>query len=291
MPAFLCARAATASSPLPAAAAVPAVAPSEGTAVTALEMRSAKDLSSLLHSSRMHAAKSARVRLFALACASLPGDDDGYDDSGGAVATRMLHIFFGSAASMVTTLFTTPRVFMMLTREAADDARIHSQPTLVASAAATAAAAASAGELPPVTIAWGAVAEAVDAAGLPAYLADLVIAHAERVSTKVTVANVDDPRAMETEEVFSLLSTAWARTRAVRRKMLHEHFDAYDPDADGLLTVAQFWGCLQALLRPLIAAGGEHEQAAEPWVERGEAELLYVQVRSLTRSPRIATPP
>ena len=92
------------------------------------------------------------------------------------------------------------------------------------------------------------------------------------------MADVEDARALEAEEALSILSAAWDKLHRVRAAMLGELFDSFDRDDDGRLSVAEFWGGLQQVLRGMKAAGGEHEALAEPWMERGEAELLYQQV-------------
>jgi len=226
------------------------------------------ELSSLLFSARLQASSSQVISLFASSAGILPGADAD-ETGGGRPVLGMLRAMYGGPPSMIQQLLPRPRVFVMMTREAADMARVNTPPAPTTEVA---------GEAPAMTVAWGSVHEAIRAAELPPHLEESAIAHAERQASMVDIPGVDDRRALDAEALLALVQAAWGKHRWQRANMLAERFDAHDVDGNGELGVAEFWGCINHLLTAMVRAGGENEATAEPWLETGESELLYNMV-------------
>ena len=132
---------------------------------------------------------------------------------------------------------------------------------------------------PPPVVSWGSVEEAIANSDLPPHLRSAVRHQATRQSLSYdTLTHIDEPKGVDSDELIEILLDAWRTQRRQRSEMLRERFDASDADADGVLTLPEFWSCLQSLLQSMLAAGGASEAAAEPWRERGQAELLYNQI-------------
>ena len=216
-------------------------------------------LSSLLHSAQRAAASgSQRARLFAHAARVLSAPEDG--DWGGPIQ-RMLGALYGDA-DLVRQWLVVNKVAVLLTRDAADAARVYAASTEVG------------------RVCWGSVHEAVAACRFPAHLEAAALAKAGASALRVTdLAELDDdPRGLDAEDVIDLCLGAWQARSRHRVLMLRARFDECDADADGKLTVPEFWTCLRGLLKDAVAAGGAEGEAAEPLLERGEAEALYNQI-------------
>lgn len=245
-------------------------------------------LSNILHSIRVHAVDSQRANLFALAASLQPPYD-----AGGATPPILsaLATAYGGVECLRRWL-PSPEVYVMLTREAADEMRVHA-PLLPSRPAdgpgaprAPADAAEDDDEAPtPCVISWGSVEETLGACGLPLHLEHSALAQAERVAVALDEARnpgADGQRALEMETLLSIVAAAWRTLHRQRVAMLGELFDVADTDDDGILTVPQLWGALQRILRGMVQLGGDAESEAEPWLARGESELLYQQMVSET---------
>lgn len=231
---------------------------------------------------------------------------------------RPLQLLIGvyGAPIMMKRLMAMDNVVVMLTRETADAARVNADPaTLVAypppppaksesawedddpwaeeDQAALAAAPAAEGDgggvdaadggkpppPPPPVVSWGCVDEAIEMSALPPHLEHVTLQEARRQCLSYdTLTHLDDPRGIDSDELIEILLRAWRTLRRQQAEMLRERFDAADADADGILTLPEFWSCLQSLLKAMVREGGAAEAAAEPWLERGQAELLYNQI-------------
>ena len=245
-----------------------------------------------------------RVALFAHAASFMNTGDD----AGDAAVQRLLVGVYGPP-NMMRKLMALTKVVVMITRESADTARINADPkTLVAYPPKPNVAPAAADDWdldedddenggtgenggekapplqsrplePPPVVSWGCVRDALEMSELPPHLQQAALAQAERqCAFHEGLTHVDDPRGIDSDELLEIILSAWKTLRRQQAEVLRERFYAADGDKDGFLTVPEFWACLQSLLKTMVFSGGAAEAAAEPWLARGEAELLYNQV-------------
>ena len=158
----------------------------------------------------------------------------------------------------------------MLTREAADGVRVATLPTSPGTAGSSASP----------FISWSSVDQVIEASELPSHLAQAALEAASSQKEPVLVKGVDPDSAfgLREEVLLAIVCQGWEALRGQRMTMLRDCFAAADADEDGVLTVPEFWACLQAVLRSMCDAGGEAAATAERWLDRGAAEQLYNQV-------------
>ena len=193
------------------------------------------ELSSFLFSASSAASSSPKIRLFCAAAACLDARDG---PPGGIPLRKLLQAMYGGNHATVEIFLPLPRVFVMLVREAADQARINEPPEHINSQADRVAEAAANGEPPPVTVAWGSAFEALKACALPKHIESLAVAYVEKIATKLELEGVDDPRALEVDEVLNVIDKAWKKLKKQHSMMLGEKFDEYDEDGDGIVSVS-----------------------------------------------------
>jgi len=229
------------------------------------------ELSSLLQSTVAHAATSWRVHLFARAVGLAPPLAEGPPATIGATdrpACAVIRAVYGGPEA-IGALFGRHSI-IMLTREAADGARVATLPTSPGTAASSASP----------FISWSSVDDVIEASELPPHLAQAALEAASSQKEPVLLKGLDADAAfgLREEALLAVVCHGWEALRGQRMTMLRDCFAAADADEDGALTVPEFWACLQAVLRSMSAAGGEAAATAEPWLDRGAAEQLYNQV-------------